>query len=263
VSRAAKFCLFFGGILALAALAWMLFLPKVVEHELSSVTGFDFRVEVLTANPLTGRVVVRGLAVRNPPACPMPDFVQLRLLRADVEVFSSMFSGRIVIDDLDLDIGKISLVKLRDGTTNAGAFMAAFKRRGPGSGAPAPSSGPPAPAKPIRYLVKKLHLRIDQLIVADYSGSSVDEKAYGLDIDQTYIDVTGPRQLLVPGVVNSLHAFGLRHDVARLLPGDFGNALAAAVGGAAHLGTEVKDAGKKTGDYLKGLLDKLEQTPKP
>jgi hypothetical protein len=259
VSRAAKACLFFGGVLALVALSWMLFLPAVVERELSSVTGFDFRVAVLTANPFTGRVVVRGLAVNNPPGCPTRDFVQLRELRASVEVFSLIWSDQIVVDDIDLDIGKISLVRLHDGTTNAGAFMAAFRRRG---AAPAAQAAPSSPRKPTRYLVRKLHLRIDQLIVADYSGSKLDEKAYGLNIDQTYIDVTGPGQLLVPGVLTSLHAFGLRHDVARLLPGDFGNALAAAVGGASQVGTEVKDAAKKTGEMLKGMLDKLEQTPK-
>jgi hypothetical protein len=256
VNWAAKACLFFGGILALVALAWMIFLPAVVARELSSVTGFNFRVAVLTANPFTGRVVVRGLAVNNPPGCPTPDFVQLRELRADVEVFSWIFSEQGVVDDLDLDIGKISLVRLHDGTTNAGAFMDAFRRRGP---APAAST---RPGKRTRYLVRKLHLRIDQLVVADYSGSKLDEKAYGLNIDQTYIDVTGPSQLLVPGVVRSLHAFGLRHDIARLLPGEFGNALASAVGGAAHLGTEVKEAAKKTGEIIKGLIDKLDQTPK-
>jgi len=74
--------------------------------------------------------------------------------------------------------------------------------------------------------------------------------------------VTGPSQLLVPGGVRSLHAFGLRHDIARLLPGEFGSALASAVGGAAHLGAEVKEATKKTGEIIKGLIDKLDQTPK-
>ncbi len=260
MSRTVKACLFAGGVFALVALAWMAFLPAVVEHELRSVTGFDFRVAVLSANPFTGRVVVRGLAAINPPAYPTPDFVQLRELRADVEVFSWIYSGRIVVDDLDLEILKIALVKLHDGTTNAGAFMAAFTRRGPAP--PVAAAGPPAPSKRTRYLVKKLHLRIDQLVVADYSGAKLDEKTYSLNIDQTYIDVTGPRQLLVPGFVTSLHAFGLRHDVARLLPGDFGSALAAAAGTAADLGAGVKAAGKKTGEYLKGLLDKLEQSPK-
>jgi len=259
VSRTAKACFFLAGALALLALAWMAFLPTVVEHELRAATGFDIHVAVLSANPFTGRVVVRGLTANNPAGYPRPDFIQLRELRAEVRVFSWIFSDRIVIDSIDLDLGKIELVRRRDGTINAGEFVSMFTRRGSG---PVSAAGSAASEKPVKYLVRSLHLRIGQLVVADYSGATPDEKAYGLNIDQTYANVTDPRDLLVPGVVRSLRDFGLRSDVARLLPGGFGSALGAAVAGATHLGTEVKGAGKKAKDYLKGLLDKLELSPK-
>ena len=94
MSGIAKACLLLGGLFALAALAWMAFLPAIVEGELRAATGFDFRITVLAANPFTGRVVVRGLAARNPPAYLSPDFVVLRELRADVDVFSWVFTDR-------------------------------------------------------------------------------------------------------------------------------------------------------------------------
>lgn len=255
MSLAAKGCLFLAGVLALAALAWMALLPWAVERELRAVTGFDVHVAVLTANPFTGRVVVRGLTANNPQGYPAPDFIQLRELRAEVRVLSWAFSDRIVIDTLDLDVGKIELVRRRDGTMNAGEFMAAFKRGGAG---PAGQEQ----GKPVKYVVRSLRLRVDQLVVADYSGAAPDEKTYRLNINQAYANVTDPRDLLVPGVVRSLRDFGLRQDISRLLPGDFGGALAAAMGGAAHLGTKAEDAGKKAKDYLRGLFDKLEQSPK-
>lgn len=259
MSRTAKFCIFLGGIFALAALAWMIFLPAVVGRELSSITGFDIRVAVLTADPFTGRVLVRGLAANNPPGFPTPDFVQLRELRSRVEVFPSIFSDRIVVDDLDMDVGKIVLMRRKDGKTNAGEFMAAFARRASG---PPTAGGTPAPGRPVRYLVKNLRLRIDRLVIADYSGEKADERTFDLKIDQSYSDVTDTRQLLVPGVVRTLQSFGLHHDVARLLPGDFGAALAAAVGGAAQVEEGVSNAVKKAGKDLKGLFEKLEQSPK-
>ncbi len=260
MSRTAKFCIFFAGIFGLAALAWMVFLPAVVAHELRSITGFDFRVEVLTADPFTGRVLVRGLAANNPPGFPAPDFVQLRELRSEVEVFSCIFRDRIVVDDLDLDVGRIVLMRRHDGKTNAGEFMAAFSRRG--SSPSAPAAAPSAPGRPTRFLVKNLRLRLGQVVVADYSAAKLDEKKYNLNIDQSYTDVTDTRQLLVPGVIRTLHSFGLHHDIAQLLPGDFGKALAATVGGAAQIGTGVSEAVKKTGQNIKGLFDKLEQSPK-
>ena len=255
MSMLAKLGLFLAGVFALVALAWMIFLPAVVEHELRSVTGFDFHVSVLTANPFTGRVVVKGLAANNPAGYPKPEFVQLRELNAEVEVFSWLVHRRYEVDNLDLNIETIVLMRRHDGKTNAGDFMAAFKPHEP-LAAPAV---PATPAQPTRYLLKRLHLSLGKLVVADYSGSKLDEKSYNLHIDQTYTNVTSARQLLVPDVLQRLRTFGLHHDIARLLPGDFGKALAGAVGGATQ---GVHEVMKKTGETIKGMFDKLEQSPK-
>jgi hypothetical protein len=252
MSRTAKACLWLGGILALCALAWMAFLPLAAEHELDAVTGFDFHMEVLAVNPFTGGVVVRGLVARNPAAYPAPFFLEVRSARARVAVFSWLFSGRVVVDDLDVDIAKVQLVRMHGGRTNAGDLMAAFGRTGAAPG-----------GKPVAYLIRGLHVRFDQLVVADYSGSGKDEKSYSLRIDQEFTDISNPAQLLIPSVVRNLTTFGLHHDVEGMLPGDFGKALAGAVGGATTVGMKLKDATLDTGSYLKGALDKLEQKAKP
>jgi hypothetical protein len=237
----------------------MAFLPAVVEHELRSVTGFDVRVAILAANPFTGRVVARGLVARNPPEYPTPDFVDLRELRAEASIFSWVFTGRIVFDEIYVDAAKLELVRQHNGRSNAGDLVAAFAR----GREEAPGAAAAAPDKPTQYLIRKLRIRLDQLVIADYSGAKPDETTYKLNIDHTYSDVSKARQLLVPEVVRSLDSFGLHHDAAKLLPGDFGRALADALGGAAQVGGKLKDAGEKTGEYLKGLLDKLEQSAKP
>jgi hypothetical protein len=259
VSWKVKALVILGGLFALCALAWMAFLPAVAEHEMRAVTGFDISMKVVAIDPFTGNVVIRGLTAKNPAEYPDPDFIDLRSMSADVSVFSVLFSDRIVVDNLDLDIAKMEIVRLHDGRTNTGAFMAKFK--GGGSGAPgAPTS--PARRAPA-YLIKRLHVRFDQLVVLDESGSKSDKSTYDLHIDDAFNNVTGPGQLLVPSIIKDLHAFGLHHDVSGLLPGEFGNALAAAVGGAATVGGKIKDAATGAGDYLKGALDKLEQKAKP
>jgi hypothetical protein len=248
-----KACIALGILFAAVSLAWMIFLPKVVEHELRAATGFDVRVRVLKADPFTGWVVVEGLTAKNPPSYPTEDFVELHSLRADVNIFSCLFAEQIKISELDVDIAKIALVRQHDGKSNAGEFMAAFSHHG---GAGAGGAQAPAPAKPRQYLVKKLHVRLEELDVADYTGMATDKKSYKLNIDQTYNDVTNPRDLLVPSVVKTLYSFGFHHDIAKLLPGDFGQALADTLGGMAHVGNSIKNS-------LKGAWDKLEQSPKP
>jgi hypothetical protein len=241
-------------LFAVVALAWMAFLPKYAEHKLDALTGFDVKVKVLAANPFTGRLYVQDLEAKNPAGYPAPDFFDLHSLQADVDVFSLFFGDVVKIDNLDLNVGTLDVIRLHDGKSNVVQCSNAFT-------AP-PAPGAPAP-RPTQFLIKRLHIRLERLIVEDDTGSKPDRRIYNLNIDHAYTNVTDARQLLVPDVVHTLYAFGLHHDTAKLLPGDFGVALADAVDGAAAVGSKLKDATQKTGDYFKSLFDKLEQSPKP
>jgi hypothetical protein len=249
-----KALLFLAALFALAALAWMAFLPAFAERELRAVTGFDVKVPILSANPFSGRLYVQGLTAKNPSGYPSPDFVEIHSLQADMQVFSLLFGDQVVIDDMDLNIGTIDIIRLKNGKSNVAECGAAFS----------PPAAPGAPAAPARkFLVKRLHIRMEKLVVEDYTGFNPERRSYALHLDHFYTNVSDPRQLLVPDVVRTLYSFGLHHDTARLLPGDFGVALATAVDGVAQVGSKVKDATQKTGEFFKGLLDKLEQSPKP
>jgi hypothetical protein len=252
-----KAFLFLGTLFALAALAWMAFLPAFAERELRAVTGFDIRVPILAANPFTGRLYVQGMTAKNPHGYPAPDFVEVHSLQADVDVYSLLFGDQLVIGDLDLNVGTLDIIRLHDGRSNVGECVSAF------SPPKAPGAAAAPPGKPLKYIVKRFHIRMERLVIEDYTGFNADKRIYNLNIDHTYTNVTDPRQLLVPDVVRTLYSFGLHHDAARLLPGDFGVALADAVDGVANVGSKVKDASHKAGEYLKGLFDKLEQSPKP
>lgn len=244
-------------LLGVAALCWVLLLPAVVEHELRSITGFNFKVAVLRVNPFSGRVVVRGLAATNPSDFPKPDFIVLRELDAQIELFA-LLKGEHVVDNFLVDVETVELVRRHDGKTNAGVFMAAFSP--PKTETPA---GPPAPAAPTTpYLVKHLHIILDKLVIADYTGAKPQEKTYGLHIDRIYNNVSSARQLLVPDVMQTLHSFGLHQKIASLLPGELGKTLATAIGGAAAVESGVKDAVKNAGEGIKGFFEKLDQTPK-
>ncbi len=247
------------GVFGLLALAWMAFLPTLVERELRKVTGFDVRIEVLAANPFTGRVSARGVKARNPESYPTEEFVDLRELKTELGVFSCFLGDRLVIESLDVNAASVEIVRRHDGHTNAGDFIGAFS----GPSGNAQGGSPSKSGKPFQYLVKSLHVRLDRLVIADYSTSKPEVKTYELGIDHTFSNVTDPKQLLVPDVVRSLYAFGLRRDTEQLLPGEFGRALADAVGAAAHVGSKLKGATQKTGEFFKGVIDKLEQSVKP
>jgi hypothetical protein len=241
-----KALLFSVCLVAIVAVAWMVFLPRLAERELRQLTGFDIQVKTLTINPFTGAVVVRGLSAQNPPAYPEREFVELIELKTDVNLFSWAVDDHVTINSLEFDLGKVELVRLHDGKSNFGECSAALT--GPAHGGP--------PPKPVKYLIRHLHVKLEQLVVADYTGSKSQVRKYNLNLDQTYTNITDPKQLLVPKVVNTLYAFGLHHDISQLLPGDFGVALADAIGGVTTLTAKGKD-------LLRGVFDKLDHSSKP
>ncbi len=255
-------------LFALLALAWMLLLPVVVTNQIQSRTGFDASVTSLSCNPVTGRLTIRGLVLTNPPAFPTGDFVQLREFRAAGDL-RSLFSERIALDELVLDVRKVELVRRADGRSNAEAFeqnlglIAAPPNAGAGTRPPtAGKSAAPAPVR--KFLIRKLALRFDQLVLADYSGAKPDVRDYHLAVDQHYENVTDTKQLLVPEVLRRVSAENLGPALGRLVPGEFGRALGNTAREAAKSGEALlQDASGQAVDLLRGLREKLEETRKP
>lgn len=256
---------------AMVALAWMLFLPAIITEEVRSRTGFDIAVQALAANPFTGELTVRGLVVNNPPTFRVPEFVQLRELRASGE-FWSLFGDKLVLDRLVLDVGRVALVRRADGVSNAEAFARGLGLGGPTAAqvsasmtSPGPSNIPVAGTRPAarRYYIKRLTLRFDQLTVADYTGGGVPVvQEYRIGLNQSYDNVSDTKQLLVPAALKTLGP--ALAPLGALVPGDFGRALGDAAKTAAHNGSEaLQDAGRKTESLFKGLFEKLEEKRKP
>lgn len=248
-------------VVAAGALAWMLFLPAVVTAQIRQRTGFDATVTGLSCNAFTGRLAVRGLVMSNPASFPVRDFVELREFSMEAEVWSWM-SDRPVIDALTADVRKVTLVRRPDGKSNAEILQRAlWGEARPATGEPA--AGPVA-TPPRSWLIRRLALRFDRLVIADYSGVKPVVQEHVLGLDQRYENVTEAKQLLVPDVLRGLAAVDLGPTLGRLVPGELGRALGDKVRAGAAQGAEAfKEAGLQAADLLKGLREKLEESRKP
>jgi hypothetical protein len=248
-------------VVAAGALAWMLFLPAVVTAQIRQRTGFDATVTGLSCNAFTGRLAVRGLVMSNPASFPVRDFVELREFSMETEVWSWM-SDRPVIDALTADVRKVTLVRRPDGKSNAEILQRALlgeEREGTSGPAAGPVATPPRP-----WLIRRLVLRFDRLVIADYSGVKPVVQEHVLGLDQRYENVTEAKQLLVPEVLRGLAAVDLGPTLGRLVPGELGRALGDKVRAGAAQGAEAfKEAGLQAADLLKGLREKLEESRKP
>ncbi|MFI5337862.1 MAG: hypothetical protein ACHQ5A_13825 [Opitutales bacterium] len=233
---------------ALAAAAWVVLLPSLVVSTIRSRTGFAVKVDRLSVNPFTATVQLDGLVLENPPGWPESGFVELRHFHADADLFS-LFSDRWVADEVTLDLARLTLVRHRDGMLNAQAFKEGL------AGRPVPST-PGARGARRGFLIKHLAMQFDQLVYADYSGRKPVVRNYQLALRRDLTNVDSITKIISPltgaalGLVSELagRMFPSRPD---LLPGPAGQLQDAA-------GT-LQDAGRKTGEIVKGLMQSLEK----
>lgn len=236
--------LFLAILFACLAVAWMILLPFAVTRLVQERTGFGIEIQSLYANPFTANLELRGLVITNPPAFPRKDFVEVRELRADAQLFS-LFGHRPVIDYIAVYMTGITLVKDQRGRINTRVFQE-------GLAGPSPDSPPPPPAAPAReFLIKRLQVRLDRLVIADYSRRKPDVREFTLNFSHTYENVTSAKQLAVPFA-----------DIFAPVAGAIGGILPETDAALRAAGGRVKETGRKTGEAVKGLFDALEKTLK-
>lgn len=233
---------------AAASLAWMGLLPFWFSRTLRERTGFDANVTSLSANPITGRVSIRGLVITNPPTFTTADCLQVRLFEADADVWS-IFGKRLSIDTLMLDIRQLTWVRRAQGPSNLEALLAGLVDSEP---------SPPRAKSP--FIIRRLHLRLDQLVLADYSEARPRVRTYTLGLDQQFGNLSTLGQLFVPeglrGLADREVAAGLGPFLPPGLRGAFNEALKMG-------GGPFKAAERASGEPFRGFLDKLEETRKP
>jgi hypothetical protein len=244
-----KLLVVLAGLFALAALGWMVLLPYCLTAQLRERTGFDASVATLMVNPFTGELRARGLVVGNPPTFPRPEFLQVRELDLDADVFS-LFSSKPVLNRVTLDIALVALVKRADGRTNAEVFRGYLAD---------PAGRPAAAARTERhFLIRRLDLRFDRLLLADYTGRQPVVRDYPVKLDRTFANVSDSRQLMLPASLDQLFALG--GAVGGLLPEDVGRVVENAL----HSGKDLlKGALGPDKHVFNSFSDTLEESKKP
>ncbi len=248
-------------LFAAVALAWMLFLPRLLTSQLRTRTGFDVKVQSLAVNPFAGKVAVRGLLISNPPTFPVHDFIEVREFSANFEMFS-LFSERLVFTSLVVDVPTVTLVMRDGGESNATAFQHNLNPVEQGPPRPAAPDRPPAP--PRKFLIRQLTLRAGRLVIIEHADRKPVSHEFHLGLDQSYKDVTNVRQLLSPAALQSLAPVGAALSGLGVIPGELGAAIADSVKGASKSGAGfLKNFGRQAGEKVKGYFDALEESRKP
>ncbi len=240
--------------MAFAVVCWIFLLPVAVTRAIESRTGFPVAITSLSVNPFTARVAVDGLVITNPPAqFSEPNFVKLRSLRADIELFS-VFSDRLVVEEAVVDIEQVTLVKNAQHEGNGVLFgqrivgESSPEKPDPSKPEPAPAVDKPAARK--EFLIRHLQLRLDKVVLVDAAGSKPAVKEVNVAFNQTYKDVTTPTEIATPIVAHLIANGSSIGDYA----GELGRK---ALEAAKKTGTYLKETGKKAGESLKDIFQSI------
>jgi hypothetical protein len=262
----AKLFVFACALVATFAIMWVLLLPSIVTGLIKKRTGFDATVDRLYVNPFTASVYISQLKINNPDTFPQNDFVSVNEFKTAVEP-GSVFSDRVVVKDAVFDVAFIAVVKNAQGQTNIDAFKAGVQGANPEEKPPA-QDNPPAPAAPAekkppkQFLIRHLVVKLDKIVLADYTGSEPKMHEIHVNIDRTFTDVTDLKQISVPLLadLSVAGAGSLANGIMNLvIPAPILEQLGVVSKGAGGI---LQGTGKKTKDLFKGLFDSLEEKPK-
>jgi uncharacterized protein involved in outer membrane biogenesis len=236
-----KLLLFIVVLFVLGAIGWVFLLPRVVVSQIHSKTGFKVTVDHMVVNPLTANVSIKGMVLKNPEDWPEDNFVDLREFRAEANL-GSLFSDRMVANEVVIDVAQCTLVKNKNGQFNAKAFSDAL------SGTDS-AAKPKTTEKKKAFLIKHLVLKFDTLVYSDYSVAKPTSKKYDLKLNRELRDVDSVAKIVNPITTASI---GVLADALNSALNNNPNLLKDAA-------SALQGVSKKTGEKLKGLLDSLEK----
>lgn len=110
--------LFFGAIVSVD-----LFLPSILSSQVSKRTNYNLSIDSSSISLVRGRVLIEGITLENPtPDFPLKEFITVKEIKVVLRP-KSLFSDRIVIEELVIDIDNITFVKDTFGDDNFNTFV--------------------------------------------------------------------------------------------------------------------------------------------
>lgn len=186
------FSLLFFCLLLVVGLAWVAwqFVPDYLEYRIEKDTGFDTSIGDLELHPLSVGLELSDATIKNSDDFPEPEFISLRLLKADFNP-GSLLSKRLLVEELVIDIEEFGYVTASNGHNNAGEFIDALRES---IGMEESAEG----EEPQPFLIERLVFRLEKVKLADYSLPEPKIRVINTRIDLELEGVTDVKDLIKP-----------------------------------------------------------------
>jgi len=241
----------FLGLLVLGTILYFarnILVRKGLETAVTDGTGFPLAIGSFDLGLFDSKVDARGVRLSNPAGFEDPRCLEVKRLSADVALRSA-FKERLRIEEIDLDIEEVVVVRNAKGEMNLDRLRALGGEGGDEKKAKeakgTKGDGKKKDAPKAKWICDRLHLRIARVVYLDYSSMKKGKpkrEEFDLKVDETFKNVKGPEEvvkIVVLKVLKNTSIQLLRASVDSLTEG---------------MGDLLKDTGKGLGGALEGLF---------
>ncbi|MCG3175631.1 MAG: hypothetical protein MOGMAGMI_00564 [Candidatus Omnitrophica bacterium] len=176
-----------------AAFGWAL------SAAVSAATGVPVSISSTQLDPMSGRVAIRGLRVKNPAGYKDSTMLDAPLLSIDCEP-ATLFSGKPHFEEVRVDLKELIVVRNKNGQLNVNAVKP--KSQGSGQKPAASPSDKPAP----QMRIDRLYLSIGKVVFKDYSsGDKPAVQTFDIGIkDREFRNIDSPSAVVSLLMVEAL-----------------------------------------------------------
>ena len=191
------------GFIIIGIFALQYYTPSLVESQIESRTQFPATISENNTSLWNGKVGFNGLSIRNTVDYPTADFLDLKRFMADIDM-QSVNKEELVIEELVLDVEKLSWVENKKGQTNLKQFAHLLQASMAKEKAPR-EKPPPEKKEPRKYRINKLVIAFNTVAI---HRPDQEMKRYEVDYSKTFENVTNMKRVLFQ-VAKDLSSKGL------------------------------------------------------
>lgn len=145
-------------------------IPSLIDSTLASKANSGLTCGTNETNLFVGRIDLADLSILNPPEFAQREFVHVRRLVVDVQPLTFLADGRRIIEEVTLDIDRVTLVGKGDvfRDNNATAIAKAFRKSAKAEAKVAAESGEKTP--PQGFVIRRLRIRVGGFTILQEGG---------------------------------------------------------------------------------------------
>lgn len=199
-----------GGSSVAACLLLLLIFKNVlikngIEAVVKKMTGLELSIGSLDIGLLSTKVNIRNMKLLNTPSFPEKVMLDIGKLFVDIEL-SSVFQDTIHIEDSELDLRELSLIRNKEGKLNINTLTAISKK----TGKPRHPSKKEEATHGRQISFDRISLKIGRVSYKDYAlGVTPLVKTVKINIHEVYYNIHSIDNLLIIIIVRALERSGI------------------------------------------------------